>query len=120
MTVSSGLLDIEKLLCRGEYTYERGEPLEISALVKVGRTGSGEASVQLEVFRKKFCSYERIYSKKVRNIIKDSHESCTYTICIPGYETEEFNQEQQLKMRVRIALNGDSISKEVLWKVLEG
>ena len=119
MTASPGHLDIERLLCRGEYTYERGEPLEVSALVKVSRTGSGEASVRIEVFRKKFCSYERIYSKKVRNTIKGSNEPCTYTICIPGYETEEFNQEQQLKMRVRITLNGDSISKEVLWKVLE-
>lgn len=117
--VSSDFLTMEMLSCSGEYTYERGKPLEVSALIKVNHAKS-EVLVQIEVFRKNFWSYERIYSKKVLSAPEDFSEPKKYTICIPGYETGEFNGEQQLKMRIGVILNGESVFKEASWKVLEG
>jgi hypothetical protein len=118
MLISTDSLAIEKLSCSGEYTYEKGKPLEISVLIKVDHV-QGEVTVQIEVFRKKLWSYERIYSKKVLNAAEDFSEPKEYIVCIPGYETGEFSQEQQLKMRIGVKLNGESVFKESFWKVLE-
>lgn len=112
-------LEIERLSCSGEYTYEKGEPLEVSAHIKVSHPTEGEAVVQIEVFRKNLWSYERIYVKRIQNT-GDFSEPRRYIICIPGYETGEFKQEQQLKMRVGVTMNGESASKEAFWKVSEG
>ena len=115
----SGDLFIQRFHCRGEHTYERGKPLEISTSIEIGHTMNGEATVRIEVFRKRFWAYERIYSKVVQITLKETSEQTEYTLCIPGYETEEFQREQQLKMKVGITLNGESVFKEASWKVLE-
>ncbi|MBU7030316.1 MAG: hypothetical protein HXS48_25510 [Theionarchaea archaeon] len=115
----SGDFSIQRFHCRGEHTYERGKPLEISTSIEIDHTMTGEATVRIEVFRKRFWSYERIYSKVVQIALKETSEQTEYTLCIPGYETEEFQREQQLKMKVDITFNGESVFKEASWKVLE-
>ena len=111
---------IQRFLCRGEYTYERGKPLEISTSLEIGNTTQGVATVKIEVFRKNFWSYERIYSKTVNITLKALGQSEQFNVCIPGYETEEFNPEQQLKMKVHVTLNEESVLRDTSWKVREG
>ena len=118
-THGHGTLHFRKFYCKGEYTYERGEPLEISVSTEIGSdVHDDEATVHVEVFKKGFWSGERIYSKRIKAAINVDSEQ-VYTVCIPGYETEEFNCKQQLKMRIGITLDGETISKEILWHVLE-
>lgn len=115
-----GDLHIQRFSCRGEYIYERGKPLEISTSLDISYTTQGVATVKIEVFRKNFWSYGRIYSKAVQITLKTFGQSEHFNVCIPGYETEEFNPEQQLKMKIHVTLNEESILRETSWKVKEG
>lgn len=113
-SVQHNSLSIRNFCVTGEYTYQKGEPLEIFVLFKVIPMYNG--SVKIEVFRKHFLSYERIYSKIVKTKKTPQHK---YTVCIPGYETSQFNSEQLLKVKTTITSPLEFVSKKIFLKVLK-
>jgi hypothetical protein len=114
-SVQHNLLSIKNFCLTGEYTYQKGEPLEIFVLFKV-IPSIYNGSIKIEVFQKHFWSFERIYSKIVKAKKSSQHR---YPLCIPGWETGQFSSEQLLKVKTTIISPAESVSKEVFLKVLE-
>ncbi|MGC1123135.1 MAG: hypothetical protein WBA22_18790 [Candidatus Methanofastidiosia archaeon] len=115
-----GFLIVEKFHCEGETTYEKGKPLEISVFLELSHTISGEGSVELHILRKRFWSYQRIHSKRMP-LMLDTSARCIkrmYLLCVPGYETREFNGGEILKIRFMVQMSGESVSGETSWTIV--